>query len=209
MNTKLAQTVVKFMATKDGAALLNAIGKNPSTDLDILRSLGVKNPSASDVNDVKELFSAYKSSTGDMAGETVSKIREIMRVNPKVAAIIAGVRAVSAGARAVGNVAKTHGNRLAEAIMAANRVSSDEQISKYGASPAERFAQAYGTDLIRRGENIGHVTDAVSNVIDKTIGDYNSQEAAVRSMSATPYLQGTPGALYHLINGMQRRGMNP
>ena len=205
MSPAVIKTIIGTMASKEGRQLLSALGKDPSVDAMILKGIGMKNPTSQDVSDAKALFNSYNQAGDAAVQESIRKLRDIMMMDPKVRAVITGVRALSEGARAAGNMGVTHANRLAEALLSATRQGGDQQRSMYGLSELEKGAEAYGKNKLRKAEMLKHVTDAAANVIDKTIGDYTAQDMAVRSMSTAPYMQGTPGTLYEMINGMQSR----
>lgn len=205
MSPAVIKTIIGAIASKEGKQLLSALGKDPSVDTMILKGMGMRNPTPQDISDAKALFNSYKQAGDAAAQESVKKLRDVMMMDPKVRAVITGVRALSEGARAAGNMGVTHANRLAEALLSATRQGGDQQRSMYGTSKLEKGAEAYGKNKLRKAEMLKHVADAAANVIDKTIGDYTAQDLAVRSMSTAPYMQGTPGSLYDMINGMQSR----
>lgn len=205
MSPAVIKVIIGAMASKEGKQLLSILGKDPGVDNMILKGMGMKNPTPQDVSDAKALFDSYNKAGDTAAQESIKKLRDVMMMDPKVRAVITGVRALSEGARAAGNIGVTHANRLAEALLSATRQGGDQQRSTYGLSRLEKGAEAYGKNKLRQAEIGKHIADAAANVIDKTVGDYSAQDMAVRSMSAMPYMQGTPGTLYQMINGMQSR----
>lgn len=205
MSPAAIKVIIGAMASKEGRQLLSALGKDPGVDTMILKGIGMKNPTSQDVSDAKALFDSYNQAGNAAAQGSIKKLRDIMMMDPKVRAVITGLRALSEGARAAGNMGVTHANRLAEALLSATRQGGDQQRSMYGLSELEKGAEVYGKNKIRNAEMMKHVADAAANVIDKGVGDYSAQDTAVRSMSTAPYMQGTPGTLYAMINGMQGR----
>lgn len=116
--------------------------------------------------------------------------------SPEEMAIKAGIRAVSNGTRAAGNIAQNNGNRLASAILSAMRDHTPEQDSRYGYSQQDSALGAYAQNRIRRGENTKAITDAVSNTIDSTLGDYNAQERQVRALQGSQMFGHMPAAYW-------------
>jgi hypothetical protein len=206
MDVKLAATVAHLLARSDGAQLLSALGKgSPDTDLDILRAIGIQNPTANDVSEIEQFIAASNIGRDEHMQDVTRSLRNILIQDPKTMSIVGAINAASGLTKAFGNVSANNGNRLANAILAANRTNTAAQNELYGPSRREKAAEAYSENRRKRGENVKAVTDEISGAIDKTLGNFNNQDLAARSIAAAQNMPGTPGTLYQLINGMQSR----
>lgn len=201
LNMNNLSTLSQLVGTVEGKALLRNAQTDQTTMDYILKLIGVAKPDPTDYAFLK----TFSSSINEEKERASRQIRKIMTSTPQTMAIKLGLNALSSVSKMAGNIANTSANRLAEALLAANRTNSDKQTSMYGHSMRENVAEAFAKNKIKKGENWKHVTDALSNFIDKATGEYAQEELTRRTMEATPYLEGVPGNLWALTNGMQSR----
>lgn len=136
-------------------------------------------------------------------GQKLDKIREVMVGSP-TDYIVRGAAAAGAGVSdIIGNKAVSDANRLAQAILAANRTNSVKQNEIYGPSRKENASNVWAQEKLRRGEKVKNTTNEISNVIRNLSGLYGQRDDAVRAMQAQEIL-GAPGNFYNYLNSVQR-----
>lgn len=136
-------------------------------------------------------------------GQKLDKIREVMVGSP-TDYIVRGAAAAGAGVSdIIGNKAVSDANRLAQAILAANRTNSVKQNEIYGPSRKENASNVWAQEKLRRGEKVKNTTNEISNVIRNLSGLYGQRDDAVRAMQAQEIL-GAPGNFYSYLNSVQR-----
>ena len=184
--------VAKGAAAGDRSALsmlFNAAGQPDPTDDDLkdLQSLaGLFGTVIDDTGDKKNFQSDWANPAEmDQLQRERRNMRNLLTGTPKEMAIKAGVQAVGQIARAAGDMAANDGNRLAAALMAANRTNSARQNDIYGPSRKERATEAWGQDRIRRGERGRIIGKAVGDFVDKVLGTYQVADATAGNAALT------------------------
>ena len=184
--------VAKGAAAGDRSALsmlFNAAGQPDPTDDDLkdLQSLaGLFGTVIDDTGDKKNFQSDWANPAAmDQLQRERRNMRNLLTGTPKEMAIKAGVQAVGQIARAAGDMAANDGNRLAAALMAANRTNSARQNDIYGPSRKEKATEAWGQDRIRRGERGRIIGKAVGDFVDKVLGTYQVADATAGNAALT------------------------
>ena len=184
--------VAKGAAAGDKSALsmlFNAAGlPDPSNDdLKDLQSLaGLFGTVIDDTGDNKKFQSDWTDhNTMDQLQKERKGMRSLLTGTPKEMAIKAGLQAVGQLARAGGDIAANNGNRLAAALMAANRTNSARQNDIYGPSRREKATEAWGQDKIRRGNNWQFALNKVGDFVDKVLGTYQIADATAGNAALT------------------------
>lgn len=176
--------VAKGAAAGDRSALsmlFNAAGQPAPTDNDLkdLQSLaGLFGTVINDSGDTDKYQSDWTDKdTMDQMQRERESMRNLIIGSPRDMAIKAGVQAIGQLARIGGDIAANNGNKLAAALMAANRTNSARQNDLYGPSRKEKATEAWGHDKIRRGNNWKIVGDKVGDFVDKVLGTYQVADA--------------------------------
>lgn len=184
--------VAKGAATGDRSALtmlFNAAGQPDPTDDDLkdLQSLaGLFGTVIDDTGDKGRYQSDWTDTdTMDQLQRERKNMRDLLTGTPEERAIKAGVQAVGQLARAGGEIAANDGNKLAAALMAANRTNSARQNDLYGPSRKEKATEAWGQDRIRRGNRWKIVGDKVGDFVDKVLGTYQIADATAGNAALT------------------------
>ena len=169
--------------------LFNAAGLPDPTndDLKDLQSLaGLFGTVIDDTGDNKKFQSDWtdKDTLKQMQDERKG-MRDILLGKSEDRAIKAGIQAVGQLARLGGNIAANNGNRLAAALMAANRTNSARQNDLYGPSRRESATEAVGQERIRKGENWQEAGNAVGDFVDKVLGTYQIADATAGNAALT------------------------
>ena len=169
--------------------LFNAAGLPDPTDDDLkdLQSLaGLFGTVIDDTGDNKKFQSDWtdKDTLKQMQDERKG-MRSLLTGTPQEMAIKAGIQAVGQLARLGGNIAANNGNRLAAALMAANRTNSARQNDLYGPSRRESATEAVGQERIRKGENWQEAGNAVGDFVDKVLGTYQIADATAGNAALT------------------------
>lgn len=180
-----------------------------------LDSAGIENPTQEDYDYIADLAKSFaKPSQTSAPGsnpsfnpDSLAHAIDGLVDSPQELLIKAGINALSEGTRAAGNIAKNNGNRLAMALLEGMRSSSAEQEQRYGKSQPEKAAGALAHEKMRKGENTAAITNAISNVIDKTLNTYSQQELARRQTELASQMPHVPAALYDL-QGRQATAMD-
>ncbi len=186
------KNVAKGAAAGDKSALsmlFNAAGLPDPSDDDLkdLQSLaGLFGTVIDDTGDNKKFQSDWTNSdTMDQLQKERKGMRSLLTGTPEEMAIKAGIQAVGQLARAGGNIAANNGNRLAAALMAANRTNSARQNDLYGPSRRESATEAVGQERIRKGENWREAGNAVGDFVDKVLGTYQIADATAGNAALT------------------------
>lgn len=184
--------VAKGAAAGDKSALsmlFNAAGLPDPSDDDLkdLQSLaGLFGTVIDDTGDNKKFQSDWTDKdTLDQMQDERKGMRSLLTGRPEEMAIKAGIQAVGQLARAGGNIAANNGNRLAAALMAANRTNSARQNDLYGPSRRESATEAIGQERIRKGENWQEAGNAVGDFVDKVLGTYQIADATAGNAALT------------------------
>lgn len=188
--------VAKFLNSKEGKSLVTA-AKNGG-----LASLDVPGQNQNTDDNGKGKWS-NKDLENMTQGQKLDAVREIMVGDPTDYAVRAAGEAAKGISNFIGNKSVTDANRMAAAILAANRVNSDRQNSIYGPSKTENAAQVWANEKQRRGENVKNATNEITNVIENLTGLYNQRDDVSRAMQAQMVTQ-APGSFYNYANSLQR-----
>lgn len=201
MDSGTAMTLLKLLSSDKfkGVAKGAAAGDRSALSM-LFNAAGQPNPTDDDLNDLQSLaglFGTVIDDTGNYQSDwtdpnTIDQLqrerkamRELITGTPKEMAIKAGVQAVGQLARAGGDIAANNGNRLAAALMAANRTNSARQNDIYGPSRKEKAAEAWGQDRIRRGNNWQIALNKVGDFVDKVLGTYQIADATAGNAALT------------------------
>ena len=204
MDSGTAMTLLKILSSDKykGVAKGAAAGDRSALSM-LFNAAGLPDPSDDDLNDLQSLaglFGTVIDDTGDKGKyqsdwtdkdtmEQLHKERNAMRGlitgTPKEMAIKAGIQAIGQIARAGGDIAANNGNRLAAALMAANRTNSARQNDIYGPSRKEKATEAWGQDKIRRGNNWQIGLNKVGDSVDKVLGTYQVADATAGNAALT------------------------
>ena len=201
MDSGTAMTLLKLLSSDKFKGVAKGAAAGDKSALSMLfNAAGLSNPSANDLNDLQSLaglFGTVIDDTGNYQSDwtdpnTIDQLqrerksmRELITGTPKEMAIKAGVQAVGQLARAGGDIAANNGNRLAAALMAANRTNSARQNDIYGPSRKEKAAEAWGQDRIRRGNNWQIALNKVGDFVDKVLGTYQIADATAGNAALT------------------------
>lgn len=201
MDSGTAMTLLKLLSSDKfkGVAKGAAAGDRSALSM-LFNAAGQPNPTDDDLNDLQSLaglFGTVIDDTGNYQSDWTDpntmdqlqrerkSMRELITGTPKERAIKAGVQAVGQLARAGGDIAANNGNRLAAALMAANRTNSARQNDIYGPSRKEKAAEAWGQDRIRRGNNWQIALNKVGDFVDKVLGTYQVADATAGNAALT------------------------
>lgn len=201
MDSGTAMTLLKLLSSDKfkGVAKGAAAGDRSALSM-LFNAAGQPNPTDDDFNDLQSLaglFGTVIDDTGNYQSDWTDKdtmeqlqrerksMRELITGTPKEMAIKAGVQAVGQLARAGGDIAANNGNRLAAALMAANRTNSARQNDIYGPSRKEKATEAWGQDRIRRGNNWQIALNKVGDFVDKVLGTYQVADATAGNAALT------------------------
>ena len=204
MDSGTAMTLLKILSSDKYKGVAKGAAAGDKSALSMLfNAAGLPDPSDDDLKDLQSLaglFGTVIDDTGDnkkfqsdwtdpAALEQMQRERKAMRElvtgTPQEMAIKAGIQAVGQLARAGGNIAANNGNRLAAALMAANRTNSARQNDLYGPSRRESATEAVGQERIRKGENWQEAGNAVGDFVDKVLGTYQIADATAGNAALT------------------------
>lgn len=184
--------VAKGAAAGDRSALnmlFNAAGQPDPTDDDLrdLQSLaGLFGTVINDPGDKGNFQTDWTSKdTMERLQKERTNMRNLLTGTPQEMAVKAGIQAVGSLARMGGDIAANNGNKLAAALMSANRTNSARQNDLYGPSRKEKATEAWGHDKIRRGNNWKIVGDKVGDFVDKVLGTYQIADATAGNAALT------------------------
>ena len=201
MDSGTAMTLLKLLSSNKfkGVAKGAAAGDRSALSM-LFNAAGQPNPTDDDLNDLQSLaglFGTVIDDTGNYQSDwtdaaTMDQLQKerknmynLLTGGAKERAIKAGVQAVGQLARAGGDIAANNGNRLAAALMAANRTNSARQNDIYGPSRKEKATEAWGQDKIRRGNNWQIALNKVGDFVDKVLGTYQIADATAGNAALT------------------------
>lgn len=204
MDSGTAMTLLKILSSDKYKGVAKGAAAGDKSALSMLfNAAGLPDPSDDDLKDLQSLaglFGTVIDDAGDKGKyqsdwtdkdtmEQLHKERNAMRGlitgTPQEMAIKAGIQAIGQLARAGGDIAANNGNRLAAALMAANRTNSARQNDIYGPSRKEKATEAWGQDKIRRGNNWQIGLDKVDDFVDKVLGTYQVADATAGNAALT------------------------
>ena len=201
MDSGTAMTLLKLLSSDKFKGVAKGAAAGDRSVLSMLfNAAGLSNPTDNDLNDLQSLAGLFGTviddngkyqsdwtdpNTIDQLQRERKSMRELITGTPKEMAIKAGVQAVGQLARAGGDIAANNGNRLAAALMAANRTNSARQNDIYGPSRKEKAAEAWGQDRIRRGNNWQIALNKVGDFVDKVLGTYQVADATAGNAALT------------------------
>ena len=204
MDSGTAMVLLKILSSDKYRGVAKGAAAGDKSTLSMLfNAAGLPDPSDDDLNDLKTiagLFGTVIDDSGDKGKyqsdwtdkDTMDQLQKerknmynLITGGAKERAIKAGVQAVGQLARAGGEIAANNGNRLAAAILAANRTNSVRQNDIYGPSRKEKAAEAWGQDRIRRGNNWKIIGDKVGDFVDKVLGTYQVASATAGNAALT------------------------
>ena len=204
MDSGTAMTLLKILSSDKYKGVAKGAAAGDKSALSMLfNAAGLPDPSDDDLKDLQSLaglFGTVIDDTGDNKkfqsdwtnSDTMEQMqrerkgmRELLTGTSEEMAIKAGIQAIGQLARAGGNIAANNGNRLAAALMAANRTNSARQNDLYGPSRRESATEAVGQERIRKGENWREAGNAVSDFVDKVLGTYQIADATAGNAALT------------------------
>lgn len=204
MDSGTAMTLLKILSSDKYKNVAKGAAAGDKSALSMLfNAAGLPDPSDDDLKDLQSLaglFGTVIDDTGDNKKfqsdwtdkDTLKQMqnerkgmRSLLTGSPQEMAIKAGIQAVGQLARAGGNIAANNGNRLAAALMAANRTNSARQNDLYGPSRRESATEAVGQERIRKGENWREAGNAVGDFVDKVLGTYQIADATAGNAALT------------------------
>lgn len=204
MDSGTAMTLLKLLSSDKYKDVAKGAAAGDKSTLSILfNAAGLPDPSDDDLKDLQSLaglFGTVIDDTGDNKkfqsdwtdADTMKQLqrerksmRGLITGTPQERAIKAGVQAVGQLARAGGDIAANNGNRLAAALMAANRTNSARQNDIYGPSRKEKATEAWGQDRIRRGNNWQIALNKFGDFVDKVLGTYQIADATAGNAALT------------------------
>lgn len=193
MDSGTAMTLLKILSSdRYKSAVKGAAAGDRSTLSMLFNAAGLENPSDDDLNDLKTLAGLFGTTISDSNDndnyhyqtdwsdkDTMEQLhkernnaRSLLTGSPKEIAIKIAAQAVGQLVRAGGDKAANDGNKLAAALMAANRTNSNKQNELYGPSKREAAVEAAGHEYMRRGNNAKIAADRFGDFIDKVLGTY-------------------------------------
>lgn len=204
MDSGTAMTLLKLLSSDKFKGVAKGAAAGDKSALSMLfNAAGLSNPTNNDLNDLQSLaglFGTVIDDTGNSSNyqsdwtdpNTMEQLqrerknmRDLITGTPQEMAIKAGIQAVGQLARAGGEIAANDSNRLAAALMAANRTNSARQNDIYGPSRKEKATEAWGQDKIRRGERWKIIGDKVGDFVDKVLGTYQIADVTAGNAALT------------------------
>lgn len=204
MDSGTAMVLLKILSSDKYRGVAKGAAAGDKSTLSMLfNAAGLPDPSDDDLNDLQTiagLFGTVIDDSGDKGNyqsdwtdkdtmEQLQKERKnmynLLTGGAKERAIKAGAQAVGQLARAGGEIAANNGNRLAAAILAANRTNSARQNDIYGPSRKEKAAEAWGQDKIRSGNNWQIALNKIGDFVDKVLGTYQIASATAGNAALT------------------------
>ena len=204
MDSGTAMTLLKILSSDKYKGVAKGAAAGDKSALSMLfNAAGLSDPSDDDLKDLQSLaglFGTVIDDTGDNKKfqsdwtdkDTLKQMqderkgmRSLLTGTPQEMAIKAGIQAVGQLARLGGNIAANNGNRLAAALMAANRTNSARQNDLYGPSRRESATEAVGQERIRKGENWQEAGNAVGDFVDKVLGTYQIADTTAGNAALT------------------------
>lgn len=204
MDSGTAMTLLKILSSDKFKGIAKGAAAGDRSALSVLfNAAGLPDPSDDDLKDLQSLAGLFGTVIDDTEDkkkfqsdwtdkDTMDQLQKerksmynLLTGGAKERAIKAGVQAIGQLARAGGDIAANNGNRLAAAIMAANRTNSARQNDIYGPSRKEKAAEAWGQDRIRRGNNWQIALNKVGDFVDKVLGTYQIADATAGNAALT------------------------
>lgn len=180
--------------------LLNTILSGDDSVLPSLATAAdVKKPSQGDFDEIRNIAKALggtDNSGVDLGSfDSMNKkyggynqaIHSILKADPKTMAIEAGLGALGEASHAAADTVQNNYNKLAEAILMANRSMSGSQTERYGKSSRERAAEMSANERQRRGNNIAIWANAIGNIVDKITGKVERDNILERQAKMRPF----------------------
>lgn len=204
MDSGTAMTLLKLLSSDKFKGVAKGAAAGDMSALSMLfNAAGQPNPTDDDLRDLQSLaglFGTVIDDTGnndkyqsdwtdpdtmDQLQRERKNMRDLITGTSREMAIKAGIQAVGQLSRMGGDIAANNGNRLAAALMAANRTNSSRQNELYGPSRKEKATEAWGQDKIRRGNNWKIVGDNVGDFVDKVLGTYQIADSIAGNAALT------------------------
>lgn len=204
MDSGTAMTLLKLLSSEKFKGVANGAAAGDRSAISMLfNAAGLPDPSDDDINDIQSLaglFGTVIDDTGDKGkyqsdwtdADTMEQLQKerknmynLLIGGAKEKAIKSGIQAVGQIAHAGGDIAANNGNKLAAALMAANRTNSARQNDIYGPSRKEKATEAWGQDKIRRGNNWQIALNNVGDFVDKVLGTYQIADATAGNATLT------------------------
>ena len=204
MDSGTAMTLLKLLSSNKFKGVAKGAAAGDRSELSMLfNDAGQPDPTDDDLKDLQSLAALFGNvidDTGDKKNfqsdwtdtDTMNQLQRerknmynLLTGGAKERAIKAGAQAVGQIARAAGDMSANDGNRLAAALMAANRTNSARQNDIYGPSRKEKATEAWGQDRIRRGERGRIIGKAVGDFVDKVLGTYQVADATAGNAALT------------------------
>ena len=204
MDSGTAMTLLKLLSSDKFKGVAKGAAAGDKSALNMLfNAAGLPDPSDDDLNDLQSLAGLFGTVIDDTRNkgkyqsdwtdkDTMDQLQKerksmynLLTGGAKERAIKAGVQAIGQIARAGGDIAANNGNRLAAALMAANRTNSARQNDIYGPSRKEKATEAWGQDKIRRGNNWQIALNKVGDFVDKVLGTYQIADATAGNAALT------------------------
>ena len=204
MDSGTAMTLLKILSSDQYKDVAKGAAAGDKSVLSMLfNAAGLPDPSDDDLNDLQSLAGLFGTVIDDTRNkgkyqsdwtdkDTMDQLQKerksmynLLTGGAKERAIKAGVQAIGQIARAGGDIAANNGNRLAAALMAANRTNSARQNDIYGPSRKEKATEAWGQDKIRRGNNWQFALNKVGDFVDKVLGTYQIADATAGNAALT------------------------
>lgn len=219
--------LIQFLGTPNGQKLISTMidpADNGSLMTSVLqglntnRKLGIKNITPADVTQALQYAQSMQSQPLQANNLQPSDIngfkdlaKKLIKLDPKAAAILAGVDAVSTTLRAGGDVYSNGQNRLAASLLEGMREHTDDQDARYGKSLGDRATYMQAQDLMRRGDRAKIITDAASGFLDRLVGNQRNDNLAVnqvaQQLAINQLTGGIPAALFN-HQARQTSGLN-
>lgn len=174
------------------ASMLN-ISKPSQGDLDeiknIAKAMGGTNygqRSGVDLSSLDSINKKYGGYFDAVSGNKAKGITSILRANPTAMAIETGLDALGEASHTAADAIQNNYNKLAEAILIANRSMSGSQTERYGKSSRERAAEMSANERQRRGNNLAIWANAIGNIVDKFTGKVERDNILERQAKMRP-----------------------
>lgn len=204
MDSGTAMTLLKLLSSDRYKDVAKGAAAGDRSTLNMLfNAAGLPDPSDDDLKDLQSLAGLFGTVIDDTEAnkkfqsdwtdkDTMDRLQKerksmynLLTGGAKERAIKAGVQAIGQLARAGGDIAANNGNKLAAALMAANRTNSARQNDIYGPSRKEKATEAWGQDKIRRGNNWQIALNKVGDFVDKVLGTYQIADATAGNAALT------------------------
>ena len=204
MDSGTAMTLLKILSSdKYKEAVREAAAGDRSTLRMLFNAAGLEDPSDDDLNDLHKLAGLFGTVINDSNDndnyktdwtdkDTMKQLhkerknmRSLLTGSPKEVAIKIAAQAVGQLVRAGGEKAANNSNKLAAALMAANRTNSNKQDELYGPSKREAAVEAVGHDYIRQGNNAKIAADKFGDFVDKVLGTYQAADSTAGNAALT------------------------